>query len=772
MAAPRRDPNSLRMRLFKRLANAIIPGEIRRETRKIIFQRAALARDGILHRRPSREGGSQYTLKQGSDVLSQVGRFSRNDVAIRKEGNRILWRRRIRPAILTGIYDTVSWIHGGIDEIERWVNAEGWDIIPDPRNPNGDPKDRDFLLDFFSTPNTDGDYLEDLIGDMVVDSYVQGDHFTNIARVEGSNEIGGLFTMDAESTLIETDLEGNITAFVMMNPRTLKETARIDPTNVIQFRRNARGRTLFGASVLKPLFLAVESDLNSQIWNRDNFKNNNAARNAWIFPQDTSDESMDLNETVITGARGPGGTHQDIVLRAAGGEITIKSLNRTPSDMEFEKGRKMSRGEFLAVIGTPPMLLGIVEAGSIGGGTGLDQIRIFLRGVVKPNQRRPSRLITDRVIRQEFGISGWMLSLRTDDLVDDKSRAERAKILADSAIFTIDEIREELGKGPMEEVSEAETERAQKMLEKKFKRTPTTKALTGATGETEIVPIPLAPLVTPSVMKLKAGILRVLRGWRARVRIRINETLAKQDFGPDDFDQDIQDRSMELVLLAGIGTAARAGLRHGRSIGGDPTDVSLVGIQAIAELRSQELAAEIAGDIRIRISTVVIEGIETGAGAREIADDVLKVFDNPKIVQVAASVDPVSGQITRQAHERIISAESYAETLARTEASKAANEASLLSLENAGVSKVIWQTARFRVDRKICLGLDGKVFDLQAAKAARLIPAHPNCRCTFRPAKDDAEITGTVAQVRALQRKHQIEVPGIISKEEEANGSD
>ncbi|MEE8111161.1 MAG: phage portal protein, partial [Acidobacteriota bacterium] len=408
MPGRRGHPDDFRQRIYRRLADAIMPGELRKETRRIVFQNVARARAGQIHRAPNPNAGTYFTLKQDADILSQVGRFSRNDIIIRKSKDRILWRRRLKPAVLTGIYDTVSWPHAAIDEVEHWVNAEGWDIVPDPRNPTGSEADRNRAIDFFSSPNADGDYIEDINGDMVVDSNVQGDHFTNLARIEGSDEIGGLFTMDAESTLIETDLDGNITAYVMMDPRTRKETARIDKGNVMQFRRNARGRTLFGASVFKPLLLAVEADLNGQVWNRDEFKNGNASRRAWIFPQDTSDDSMDLNETVITGARGPGGTHQDIVLRAADGELKIHKLNTTPNDMEYSLLRKTSRDEYLAVIGVPPMLLGIIEAGNIGGGTGRDQIRKFVRGTVMPIQHRIARLFTDRIMKQEMGIQGWI----------------------------------------------------------------------------------------------------------------------------------------------------------------------------------------------------------------------------------------------------------------------------------------------------------------------------------------------------------------------------
>lgn len=734
-------------RIAERISKILMPGQIQKEARALAVRQMAKSRGLPTARRPDPDQSGYVSLKQEGSVFTQIARHSRNDIVVSKSKNRLLWRRRVKPQVLAGMYDVESWINAGINEIAKWVSQDGWDIVKD-RKGGGTPKAREELLDFFEDSNADGDYIEDLIDDIVVDSHVLGDHLTEL----GMDDEGGLVdlsTIAGETVLIETDLDGNITGYIQRDPRSGKEIARLDPEDVMQFRRNARGRSLFGRSALKALFLAVESDVSAQLWNRDEFKNGNASRNAWVFPQDTSDPSMVTNETAITGARGPGGTHQDIILRAAGGEIKIHSLGVKPGEMEFQKLRKFNREEMLAVLGVPPMLLGILEAGSLGTGSGKEQIEIFIKGTIIPLQKRIARLFTDVIIKKLLGITGWKFVFKTEIPKDKKAIADTLKTLTEAGLITVDEGREDLGKPPLNEMIEDEIDAQERKLQKD---------LSSATGSTEISPIPGMPEIRPAVQKTKGGILQVLRRWRSRVNVRIKQTLAKQEILPDDFEEDIRARDMELVLLAGLGTASRAGLKHGQRLGGDQTDEALARTRALAEIKAQEIAAEIASDVQTQIKDAVVQGVEAGLGPSEIADDILEVFDEPRVIQVSASVNE-AGEVIRVAHTRTLGAEAWAESTARFQASDIATQSSLTSLSAAGIDRVIWRTATTRVDTRICMPLDGKVFLLQDALQGRLIPAHNNCRCNWEPVGETVEITGTPLAVRVAQGK----VKSIIS---------
>ncbi len=74
-----------------------------------------------------------------------------------------------------------------------------------------------------------------------------------------------------------------------------------------------------------------------------------------------------------------------------------------------------------------------------------------------------------------------------------------------------------------------------------------------------------------------------------------------------------------------------------------------------------------------------------------------------------------------------------AESIVKTELARAENEGALLAYTQSDVvEEVEWVTAGDeRVDKHICLDMDGKRFSLEDAKG--LLPAHPFCRCRFKP---------------------------------------
>jgi len=253
-------------RIAERISHILMPGEVQRQARILAIKRDIQLRRQNTATRPDKDQAGYLSFKQEGSNFTQAARFSRNDVPIAKTMNRILWRRRIKPQVLAGMYDVNTWINAGINQIEKWVNQDGWDIVKD-RKGGGTPQDKDQLLDFFEDSNADGDYIEDLVADIVVDSSVLGDHLTELGRND-DEELIDLHTIAGETALIETDLDGNITGYVQRNPRTNKEVGRLEPGDVMQFRRNARGRTLFGSPLIKALLLAFDADMSAQTCNR------------------------------------------------------------------------------------------------------------------------------------------------------------------------------------------------------------------------------------------------------------------------------------------------------------------------------------------------------------------------------------------------------------------------------------------------------------------------------------------------------------------------
>ena len=72
--------------------------------------------------------------------------------------------------------------------------------------------------------------------------------------------------------------------------------------------------------------------------------------------------------------------------------------------------------------------------------------------------------------------------------------------------------------------------------------------------------------------------------------------------------------------------------------------------------------------------------------------------------------------------------------LVRTEASRVMNEATLNNYKENGIEKYEYMAYLDNKTSKQCKGLDGKVFNVENAKAGvNLPPMHPNCRSTIIP---------------------------------------
>ncbi|HQG60378.1 MAG TPA: phage portal protein, partial [Caldisericia bacterium] len=107
--------------------------------------------------------------------------------------------------------------------------------------------------------------------------------------------------------------------------------------------------------------------------------------------------------------------------------------------------RKMNRDLMVVAHGVPPHLLGIIESGNLGGGTGQSQLQNFKNLVIAPRQRFLEERINRTIIREGLGISGWRFRFNEMDAEDELCRAQTDKILIDSGMISADEARARMG---------------------------------------------------------------------------------------------------------------------------------------------------------------------------------------------------------------------------------------------------------------------------------------------------------------------------------------
>ncbi len=676
-------------------------------------------------------------------------------VSKRDSQREIIWDRVLKPRNLWGMYNTESWVAAGIDEIAKWVIALGWEVRAKVKNPSLDQKDE--LLEFLENPNPE-DTLEDLFVDEVVDWHVLGDSLQEKVRDEATGQLLELWSLDTNGMRILTDENKMITGYIQ-EMKGVKDPPRWGIEDIFRLKRNAQGRTLFGASILRPLFLPVTTGIFGQAWNRNRFENMGAGRKIYIMDEDMGKEQVLFNDARLKELKGTENAGADVLLW---GGVKVESGDQTPQDMEWGKQLSDTCQRILAVLGVPPEVVGLIEGGGLAGQRGESQIKKFKLGTINPMKRRIENKWNKDLILGEMGITDWVLHIRRPDPAEDKERAETSQIYVEMGAFTIDEVRADLGRKPLDDLVGGEPEGDQKDAPE----TITTKDVDSRTG-LEINPAPLIPNLQPAVVKMKAGILMVMRKWRSRVLFRFDrmtkpikhqpigllplmkymfdkkaaaESFAKAEINPDLFLGDIANEDMAVVLAAGMGTAARAGQINAVRLGGAQTDEAAARVRPFIQVQSSKLAGEIAQGFRSSVADGIIEGVQQGLPIREIRKNIEDAFDKPKKVRVASSVRSDGTAVV--AHTRTITADKWAEMVARTESSVMASESALQSFAAADVEKVTWRTAKFRVDQIICMPQDGKVFLLSDVQGKKLIPAHPHCRCAFLPAKKGDEVTG------------------------------
>lgn len=150
-----------------------------------------------------------------------------------------------------------------------------------------------------------------------------------------------------------------------------------------------------------------------------------------------------------------------------------------------------------------------------------------------------------------------------------------------------------------------------------------------------------------------------------------------------------------------------------------------------------KLSSQVSKQLQSQIKFVLLEGIKNGDSIPHLRNKILDVFNKPINVAVAPKLDAL-GNTIRQGYSYQISPKQWANTVARTETSRAYNVGRLDGFAQTGVvDRVQFSTSPDERLCPVCAPLEGTVYKL--ADAVDYIPQHPNCRCQWIPllSKDD-----------------------------------
>jgi len=598
--------------------------------------------------------------------------------------------------IFNQMYEQTSWVRAVVGVICKAVTARGYSLSPSKAN--ADPRNAELLQEFFANANPNDTLLE-IIDDIARDVYVFGNAFLEVVYgADGKPK--ELWNLDATTVRVLADEHGAIIGYVQI-PRSQPGKVNFESREILHLKLGSKGSTLYGLSPLASLILPITVDKYSQIYNRAFFLNGAKVRGAFIM-KDASPEQVERNRDYMAArAKSPDMAHSDMVLE---GDIEFKQISTTQKDMEFLELREFTRNEILAVYGVPPSKVSIIETGNIGAGSGDHQTQTFYEETILPFQMRVAEKLTKHIIRQGFGITDWAFSFNKR-AIDEKAQAEIFNIYLQNGVFSPAEVRS-LVAPRMPEI--------QKSLNPK-------ETIANATRVIVALENRFVEAVRALFRKIGDAVTAKLPGLKGEGDLEVLLQLV---------DKDGIARTIEKFSLE----AARKGLE---------VSAQRAGLENVDELSSavkekiRLSASSLAEDLAIGMADRLREELSAGIRANETIPQIMRRIESWVGTQTV-TINPVTdaeGNVLREASSRVIGKDILAEVIARTEANRAYNEGNLDALSQAGIEKVQWLLASDACGECASLAETapgdklGKIMNLQ--EAVGMLPAHPNCRCTW-----------------------------------------
>lgn len=607
--------------------------------------------------------------------------------------------------IFNQMYEQTSWVRAVVGVICKAVTARGYSITPS--KPNPDARNAEVLQEFYANCNPNDTLLE-ILDDIARDVYVFGNAFLEVVYGPDGKP-RELWNLDATAMRVVADEHGTILGYVQVPRFARSQSGKVEfeTREVIHFKLGTKGATLYGLSPLASLILPVTVDKFAQVYNRAFFVNGAKIRGAFIMKDATPEQVERNREYLSLRAKNPDMAHSDLVME---GDVEFKQIGVNQKDMEFLQLREFTRNEILAVYGVPPSKVSIIESGNIGAGTGEHQTQTFYEETILPFQMRVAEKLTKHIIRQGFGIQDWSFQFNKR-AIDEKDQAEIFNIYLQNGVFTPDEVRRivaprmpELQKALILSKSIVESSRAAVEIENRFARA--------------------LQRIFREIKESVAAKLPILREQAAKALDDLEVLLAL-------IDRDKIARVVESFTLE----AARKGfeLSTRRNDLKDADEPSLA-LQEKLRNNALALAGNVSESLKAGLRQALMDGISANETIPELMRRIEEQLDSPGTFVVKPVLDD-AGNVLRAGGTRRLDSSTLSEIMARSEANRAYNEGNLDALGQGGVERVQWLLAsdacpQCAAEAEVGPGEKlGKIMSID--EASGVIPAHPQCRCTW-----------------------------------------
>lgn len=363
---------------------------------------------------------------------------------------------RVSYQTLQSLYTRESWVRACIDVIQRTAISNGYRLLPAQGVNESKIQDREVapILSLLERPNPN-DTFSDIISEIIIDLHIYGDAYVEIVKDKTQGKPIALFNLYAPSIKVLVDKHGTVLGYLQQSLSLSRggkdKPVLFKPDEVLHLKLPNPGSEVYGLSPLESLFLPIETDLWAQEYNKKFFQNHATPKLHVDLGECTLAQLKRTREYFASQLRGAANAHKTLITE---GGAKINVIGVRPVDMEFLAQRKFSRDEICAVMGVPPMKIGISE--DVNRASAAEHDKSFKAEKIIPLQRMIAKKLNHSLISLfNAQVEFHFVEL---DLRDAKEQAEIDKIEIEVGIKTIEEVRKQRGLPPNSDNMDEEEE--------------------------------------------------------------------------------------------------------------------------------------------------------------------------------------------------------------------------------------------------------------------------------------------------------------------------
>lgn len=336
-----------------------------------------------------------------------------------------------------------------VDTTARMVTAGGLQLVPEDTSADADNRPPEILqIDALMRKTNAQEDLVQLCRSTITDLMTFGDGFIEEGFFGGIP--AALWTLDGTTMTVKVDEHGNVVGYFQQVDGQ-RDTA-FDPDEVIHVSLDSPRGGIYGVSPMQKLMVPITSWLFTSAVLKEYMRQGAPPRIAVDLGKGTSDPDVErFNQQHAGRNLGPRNQGKPLITRVhaqgQGGEPPIKELS-TSHVPDLLATLSSLRDQIISGFGMTPAMIGIIETGNLGGGTGESQARTFHYGTVVPLQALLLEKLTYALLTRQ-GITGWKFQFGEVEYRDSKTVEDIRDQRLRNGSSTLNQYLAELGRDPI-----------------------------------------------------------------------------------------------------------------------------------------------------------------------------------------------------------------------------------------------------------------------------------------------------------------------------------